>query len=108
MIFKNYKQLYETELANRKAYEKRYREKEKECQELQVRQGYAELRKQLNETVQELRELKMVRTDLAIRLEDMEGFKKQETEAKEVLKEQVKKLKKEIAKLKKELKASGK
>ena len=48
-IFKksiNYKDLYETEKHNRQMYEKRYREKEKQYQDLQKDKGIGELKKQ--------------------------------------------------------------
>lgn len=103
-----YKKLYELEVENRKKYEKRYREIKKFNEDLQKSSGFAELNKKINELSQENYELKMIKTSLAIELEDTIGFKKQETEAKEALKKQVKELKKKIAILKKEKKESGK
>ena len=103
-LFKNYKKLYKIELENRKLYEERYKQVKKENEELQVKQGYAELKKKNNKLALENRELKEIKAKLLIELEDINGFKAQETEAKEVLKEQVKKYKKQISELKKQLK----
>lgn len=111
MIFKNYKQLYETELANRKAYEQRYREKEKECQELQEKTGLANLRVKYDKLISDkfeqdtlLRKLKEELAKVRIELEDTKGFLAQETQAKEVLKKERTNLKRELTNLKKKLK----
>ena len=103
-LFKNYKKLYETELKNRKMYEERYKQIKQENEDLQVKKGYAKLKKQLNEVLDENLGLKIENAHLYTELEDTKGFKQQETEAKEVLKEQVKKYKKQISELKKQLK----
>lgn len=68
---KDYKTLYETELNNRKLYEKRYKEVIQENIELQKSAGIAELRKE--------------NAKLKLELEDMKGFYEQEKQAKEFL-----------------------
>lgn len=66
-----YKTLYETELHNRKMYEKRYKEVIQENIELQKSTGIAELRKEI--------------AKLKLELEDTKGFLEQERQAKEQL-----------------------
>lgn len=65
-----YKNLYETEVKNRKMYEKRYREIEKAYQELQKESGIAELRVKLTNAVEELAFVKEDRAKLYVELED--------------------------------------
>ena len=65
-----YKNLYETELNNRKMYEKRYKEVIEENINLQKETGIADLRKQLNEALNEVAFLKEDRTKLYLQLED--------------------------------------
>jgi len=65
-----YKNLYETEVKNRKIYEKRYREIEKAYQELQKESGIAELRVKLTNAVEELAFVKEDRAKLYVELED--------------------------------------
>ena len=73
----NYKELYETELNNRKKYEKRYREKCSDYIALQKEKGIDELRKKLMEISDELDNakveisfLKEDRSKLYLQLED--------------------------------------
>ena len=66
----NYKELYETELNNRKMYEKRYNEIKKENVELQKSSGVADLRKKLNEAMKKIAFLKEDRAKLYVQLED--------------------------------------
>ena len=66
-----YKTLYETELHNRKMYEKRYKEVYEENIELQKSTGLADLRKEI--------------AKLKLELEDTKGFLEQERQAKEEL-----------------------
>lgn len=85
-IFKNYKELYKTELNNRKLYEERYKEIYDENIALQM----------------ELKKLKKAKEECAklkLDLEDAKGFWKQETEAKEELLKQRTELRKKITKL---------
>jgi len=110
-LFKNYKKLYKIEVENRKKYEQRYREVKKMNEDLQVSTGFAEMNKKINELKQENYELKMIRTRIAIELEDTIGFKEQETKAKEYLKyllRQEKKKNRDLRKQLKELKDNGK
>lgn len=74
----DYKKLYETEINNRKKYEKRYREKCRENVELQKQTGIADLRKKLMEVSDELEntktELSLIKEDrskLYVKLEDI-------------------------------------
>lgn len=110
-LFKNYKKLYETELNNRKAYEKRYKEIKKENEELQVKKGYADLRQKIDklsndnfDLTGENMHLKEELAKVKIELEDTQGFLEQETQAKEVLKKERTNLKRELTNLKKKLK----
>lgn len=68
-----YKNLYETEVKNRKMYEKRYREIEKDYQELQKESGIAELRVKLTNAVEELAFVKEDRAKLYVELEDLKN-----------------------------------
>ena len=68
-IFKNYKKLYETELNNRKMYEERYRDKAKENEDYQ---------RVINNQKKNI-------ADLKLQVEDLTGFKEQETLAKKEL-----------------------
>lgn len=111
MIFNNkWKSLYETEVENRKKYEKRYREIKKENEALQVKQGYAELRQKLDKLTNDNFDLTganmKLKEELArvkIELEDNKGFLAQETQAKEALKKERANLKREIARLKRKI-----
>lgn len=67
---KNYKELYEIELENRKKYEKRYREKCKDYIALQEEKGLPELKKSLMELSDERDILKEDRARLYVQLED--------------------------------------
>lgn len=67
---KNYKELYEIELNNRKIYEKRYKEVYNDNIRLQKETGLAELRKENMELKQEVAFLKEDRARLYIQLED--------------------------------------
>lgn len=66
----NYKQLYETEVNNRKLYEQRYKEIKKENVELQKSSGIADIRVKLKQAVDEIAFLKEDRAKLYIQLED--------------------------------------
>lgn len=85
-IFKNYKNLYKTELNNRKLYEERYKEKYEENIVLQM-----ELKK--------LKKVEEQKAKLIIELDDTKGFLEQETQAKEELLKQRTELRKKITKL---------
>lgn len=65
-----YRNLYETELHNRKMYERRYKEVIQENINLQKETGLADLRKQLNQALDEIAFLKEDRSKLYIQLED--------------------------------------
>ena len=65
-----YKNLYESELHNRKMYEQRYRIIEKQYQELQKESGIAELRKENMKLQEELAFVKEDRAKLYVQLED--------------------------------------
>lgn len=65
-----YRNLYETELHNRKMYERRYKEVIQENINLQKETGLADLRKQLNQALDEIAFLKEDRAKLYIQLED--------------------------------------
>jgi len=67
---KNYKELYEIELNNRKIYEKRYKEVYNDNIRLQKETGLAELRKENMELKEEVAFLKEDRAKLYIQLED--------------------------------------
>ena len=67
---KNYKELYEIEVENRKKYEKRYREKCKDYIALQEEKGLPELKKSLMELSDERDILKEDRARLYVQLED--------------------------------------
>ena len=68
---KDYKTLYETELNNRKMYEKRYREIEKTYREYQKESGIADMRKKMMELADELSFVKEDRAKLYVQLEDI-------------------------------------
>lgn len=87
-IFKNYKKLYETELNNRKKYEKRYREIAKQYIDLQKNKGIGELKKQLMNLKDANYELKATVAQLRFDVEDLRGFYEQEKAAKEYLKKE--------------------
>ena len=87
-LFKNYKKLYETELNNRKMYEKRYREKEKQYIDLQKNKGIGELKKQLMKSKDIIYDLKAQVAQLKFDVEDLRGFYEQEKAAKEYLKKE--------------------
>lgn len=75
-ITKNkYKTLYETELNNRKMYEKRYRELKKQYEDLQKEKGIGDLRKKIMELTDENAFLKEDRAKLYIQLEDLRNEK---------------------------------
>lgn len=67
---KNYKELYEIELHNRKMYEQRYKEKCKDYINLQKEKGLPELKKALMEITNERDFLKEDRARLYVELED--------------------------------------
>ena len=67
---KNYKELYEIEVENRKKYEKRYREKCRDYIALQEEKGLPELKKTLMELSDERDFLKEDRSKLYVQLED--------------------------------------
>lgn len=81
----DYKELYETELHNRKMYEERYKEICKENANLQKETGIADLRKQLTKLSDENYALKEENAKLKLELEDTQKFLEQETQAKEYL-----------------------
>lgn len=90
-IFKksiNYKDLYETEKHNRQMYEKRYRDIEKQYQELQRNKGIGTMRKELMKLKDANYELKATVAQLKFDLEDLRGFYNQEKQAKEYLKKE--------------------
>ena len=90
-IFKkqiSYKDLYETELNNRKMYEKRYREVEQKYRDLQKNKGIGEMRKELMRLKDIEYELKAQVAQLKFDLEDIKGFYQQEKTAKEYLKKE--------------------
>lgn len=87
-IFKNYKKLYETELNNRKMYEKRYREKDRQYQDLQRNKGVGKMRNELMKLKDTNYELKVQVAQLKLDIEDLRGFLQQETQAKEYLKKE--------------------
>lgn len=90
-IFKkhiSYKNLYETELNNRKMYEKRYREIEKKYRDLQESKGLGKLKTELMRLKDANYELKAAVAQLKFDLEDMRGFYQQEKAAKEYLKKE--------------------
>ena len=87
-LFKNYKKLYETELNNRKMYEKRYREIESKYRDLQKNKGVGELKKQLMKSKDIIYDLKAQVAQLKFDVEDLRGFLAQETQAKEYLKKE--------------------
>ena len=68
---KNYKELYEIELNNRKKYEQRYREKCRDYINLQKEKGIGELKKALMQITDERDFLKEDRAKLYIELEDI-------------------------------------
>ena len=85
-IFKNYKQLYKTELSNRKLYEERYKEIYDENISLQME-------------IKKLRKAKEECAKAKIDLEDCQGFLAQEIQAKRELLKQRTELRKKITKL---------
>lgn len=70
---KNYKELYEIELNNRKKYEKRYREKCRDYIELQKEKGLPELKMELMKISDERDFLKEDRARLFVELEDLKN-----------------------------------
>lgn len=82
----SYKNLYETELNNRKMYEKRYREIEQKYRDLQKNKGIGEMRKELMRLKDTNYDLKVQVAQLKLDVEDLKGFLDQETKAKEYLK----------------------
>ena len=84
----SYKDLYETELNNRKMYEKRYREIEKQYQDLQRNKGIGNLKKELMRLKDDNYDLKAQVAQLKFDLEDLRGFYNQEKQAKEYLKKE--------------------
>ena len=90
-IFKKqitYKELYETEKNNRQMYEKRYREIEKQYQDLQRNKGIGKMRNDLMRLKDNNYELKVQVAQLKLDIEDLRGFLQQETQAKEYLKKE--------------------
>ncbi len=91
-LFKNYKKLYETEVANRKLYEQRYKDIYSDNINYQ----------------KEIKKLKYNLTKARIDLEDTQGFLKQEKALSYALRQERKKLQNKIKQLKehnKELKS---
>ena len=84
----NYKELYETEKHNRQMYEKRYREKEKQYQDLQRNKGVGKMRNEIMKLKDTNYELKVQVAQLKLDIEDLRGFLQQETMAKEYLKKE--------------------
>lgn len=84
----SYKDLYETELNNRKMYEKRYREVEKKYRDLQKEKGIGNMRKELMNLKDTNYELKAQVAQLKFDIEDIRGFYEQEKAAKEYLKKE--------------------
>lgn len=84
----SYKNLYETELNNRKMYEKRYREIEQKYRDLQKNKGIGEMRKELMRLKDTNYDLKVQVAQLKLDVEDLKGFLDQETQAKEYLKKE--------------------
>ena len=76
---KEYKDLYETELSNRKLCETRLRELREENVQLQKETGIAELRKKLMAATDEIAFLKEDRARLYVQLEDLRNEKTLET-----------------------------
>lgn len=70
---KNYKELYEIELNNRKKYEKRYKEIHQEYINLQKEKGLPELKKALMQITDERDFLKEDRAKLYVELEDLKN-----------------------------------
>lgn len=68
---KDYKELYEIELNNRKKYEQRYREKCRDYISLQKEKGIGELKKALMQITDERDFLKEDRAKLYVELEDI-------------------------------------
>ena len=100
---KNYKELYEIELKNRKAYEARYKQIIEENIALQKGSGLAELRKTNIKLMEENhiltndnKELNELVAKLRIELEDTKGFLEQEKEVTKALKKERTKLRKEL------------
>lgn len=88
-IFKkqiSYKDLYETEKNNRKMYEQRYREIEKQYQDLQKNKGIGKMRNDLMKAKDVIYDLKVQVAQLKLDIEDLRGFYEQEKAAKEYLK----------------------
>lgn len=85
-IFKNYKQLYKTELSNRKLYEERYKEIYDENIAYQME-------------IKKLKKAEEQKARLTLELEDTKGFLAQETAAKKELLKQRTELRKKITKL---------
>ena len=83
-LFKNYKKLYETEVANRKLYEQRYKDIYSENINYQ----------------KEIKKLKYNLTKARIDLEDTQGFLKQEKALSYALRQERKKLQNKIKQLK--------
>lgn len=100
---KNYKELYETELKNRKAYETRYKQIIEENIALQKGSGLAELRKTNIKLMEENhiltndnKELNELVAKLRIELEDTKGFLEQEKALTKALRKERIQLRKEI------------
>ena len=100
---KKYKELYETELRNRKAYEERYKQIHEQYVELQKESGLAELRKTNINLITENhilekdnKELNELVAKLRIELEDTKGFLEQEKEVTKALKKERTQLRKEL------------
>ena len=83
---KDYKKLYESELSNRKKYEERYKQIQKDYENLQKESGIADLRVQIKK--------------LTIDLEDKTGLLNQAQIVSDVLIERHKKIKKLLMKSK--------
>lgn len=69
-------------------YEKRYREKEKQYQDLQRNKGVGKMRNEIMKLKDTNYELKVQVAQLKLDIEDLRGFLQQETQAKEYLKKE--------------------
>ena len=84
----SYRELYETERNNRKMYEQRYREIEKQYRDLQQNKGLGNLKNELMRLKDTNYDLKAQVAQLKFDIEDLKGFLQQEKAAKEYLKKE--------------------
>lgn len=103
-IFKNYKQLYQTELNNRKLYEERYKEiyDEKIALQMQIKElqkNIAKLERKIKKADKEKLAAKEESAKAKIDLEDCQGFLAQEIQAKRELLKQRTELRTKVTKL---------